>query len=225
MVTEQLSVALNTIKTHFVKLIVLKLTNKQFPCLSIDIEMVSLFLNKAIASIEYWIYEKQILFKNFTKAPHNSNNYRRLVHDLPVSIIPVREWEEYQQPTIKEYNVRKSNISKKISSQYQSYFKQISIQMPSLKSLRVLCDKMKNLAPTMTVCCLSSGDLSFIVETDSAIVVSRYFNLILDHCIDNNTDKEGQPVEICCHIDTKQLSMCFGSIQVNCTFIFIVALS
>lgn len=169
----------------------------------------------------FWIYQGEcytfIYVKiSLHKAPHNSNNYRRLVHDLPVSIIPVREWDEYQQPKIKEYNVRKSNTSKNFFF-WMSYSKQISIQMPSIKSLRVLCDKMKNLSPTITICCLSSGDLSFIVETDSAIVVSRYFNLILDHCAGRNEDKS-QPLEICCRVDTKQLSMCFGSIQVNWEF-------
>ncbi|XP_055308716.1 checkpoint protein HUS1 [Sitodiplosis mosellana] len=168
---EQLATALNTVKTHFVKVIVLKLTNKQFPCISVDIEM----------------------------APQNSNNYRRLVHDLPVSIIPVREWNEYHQPVLKNFD--------------------ISIQMPSLKSLRTLCDKMKNLAATITICCISSGDLSFIVETDSAIVVSRYFNLILDQMNEDNSNmvEDGQSREICCNIDTKQLSMCFGSIQLPST--------
>lgn len=89
--------------------------------------------------------------------------------------------------------------------------------MPSLKSLRTLCDKMKNLATTITICCASSGDLSFIVETDSAIVVSRYFNLMLDQMTENNCNvmKDGQLPEICCTIDTKQLSLCFGSIQVK----------
>lgn len=89
--------------------------------------------------------------------------------------------------------------------------------MPSLKSLRTLCEKMKNLAATMTICCISSGDLSFIVETESAIVVSRYFNLIVDQIGEDtrNIEKNGQPIEISCHIDTKQLSLCFGSIQVR----------
>lgn len=74
---------------------------------------------------------------------------------------------------------------------------------------------MKNLAATMNICCITSGDLSFIVETDSAIVVSRYFNLNLDLEVhSNNAGKCDMPLEICCHIDTKQLSMCFGSIQV-----------
>lgn len=76
---------------------------------------------------------------------------------------------------------------------------------------------MKNLSATMNICCITSGDLSFIVETDSAIVVSRYFNLILDekiNCGKNDAEKCDKPLEICCHIDTKQLSTCFGSIQV-----------
>lgn len=88
--------------------------------------------------------------------------------------------------------------------------------MPSLKSLRVLCDKMKNLSSTITICSISTGDLSFIVETDSIIVVSRYFNLKIDqasHCA--NTAQDNQNLEIKCRIDTKNLSTCFGSLQVT----------
>lgn len=88
--------------------------------------------------------------------------------------------------------------------------------MPSLKSLRVLCDKMKNLSSTITVCSVSTGDLSFIVETESIVVVSRYFNLKIDqasNCVD--TERDSQNVDIKCHIDTKNLSTCFGSLQVT----------
>ena len=90
--------------------------------------------------------------------------------------------------------------------------------MPSLKSLRALCDKMKNLSSTITVCSVSTGDLSFIVETDSAIVVSRYFNLKIDH-VSNNLSVEHENQNIGCRIDTKTLSMCFGSLQVNLWYI------
>lgn len=88
--------------------------------------------------------------------------------------------------------------------------------MPSLKSLRVLCDKMKNLSPTITICSISTGDLSFIVETDSIIVVSRYFNLKIDEISNCEDMRHGdQNLEIGCRIDTKNLSMCFGSLQVT----------
>lgn len=89
--------------------------------------------------------------------------------------------------------------------------------MPSLKSLRTLCDKMKNLSQTLTIVCSSKGDISFIVETDSAMVVSRYFNLILDHNdsqinVKNHTN--GEHDEIMSQIDTKTLAMIFTGIQV-----------
>lgn len=91
--------------------------------------------------------------------------------------------------------------------------------MPSLKSLRVLCDKMKNLSSTITICSISTGDLSFIVETDSIMVVSRYFNLKIDQVSNcENTASDNQNFEMKCQIDTKNLSTCFGSLQVNSSF-------
>lgn len=39
------------------------------------------------------------------QAPPNSNIFRRLVHDVPVTIIPVREWAEYQFPALQNYDV------------------------------------------------------------------------------------------------------------------------
>lgn len=75
---------------------------------------------------------------------------------------------------------------------------------------------MKNLAPTLTICCSTSGDLSFIVETDSAMVASRYYNLILEKHVADGDNENGEPEEIACRVDTKQLAMCFAGMQV-CT--------
>lgn len=76
---------------------------------------------------------------------------------------------------------------------------------------------MKNLSPTLTVVCSSSGDLSFIVETDSSMVVSRYFNLIVEDIATNSKRQpnNSEPDEYSCQIDTKQLASVFASIQVN----------
>lgn len=94
---------------------------------------------------------------------------------------------------------------------------QMSIQLPTLRSLRSLLDKMKNLAPSLTICSASNGDLSFIVETDSAMVVSRYYNLMLEHTNGDasTTVKDGQLEEITCLVDSKQIAMCCASIQVT----------
>lgn len=77
---EQIATALNTFK-NFVKVIKIKLTKKQFPCLSIDIEM----------------------------APPNSNNFRRLNHDVPVTVISTREWNEYKVPQLQPFEVSNCN--------------------------------------------------------------------------------------------------------------------
>lgn len=94
----------------------------------------------------------------------------------------------------------------------------MSVQLPTLRSLRTLMDKMKNLAAMLTICTTSNGDLSFIVETDSAMVVSRYYNLILETTTgddDSVRPNNGELQEITCLVDSKQLAMCFASIQVS----------
>lgn len=73
---------------------------------------------------------------------------------------------------------------------------------------------MKNLAPTLTICCGVNGELSFIVETDSAMVASRYYNLALEKHVAEGDNANGEPEEIACRVDTKQLALCFASMQV-----------
>lgn len=58
------------------KSVKIKLTNKRQPCLSLEIELPSL-------SIES----------------------RQCLHDVPVRVIPRREWPEYQAPNIPEFDV------------------------------------------------------------------------------------------------------------------------
>lgn len=74
--TEQFAIALNMLE-NFVKVLKLKLTNNQFPCLSIDTEVITA----------------------------GSNTTRRLAHDVPVIVIPVKEWMDYMVPKQKEYEV------------------------------------------------------------------------------------------------------------------------
>lgn len=84
--------------------------------------------------------------------------------------------------------------------------------MPTLKSLKNLCDKMKNLSPTTIVLFTLNGDLTFVVETDSAMVSSRYFNLLVNKSANPKAQIDAD--EICCRVDSKQLSLCFTSVQV-----------
>lgn len=58
------------------KSVKMKLTNKRQPCLSLEIELPSL-------SIES----------------------RQCLHDVPVRVVPRREWQEHQAPNIPEFDV------------------------------------------------------------------------------------------------------------------------
>lgn len=97
--SDQFANALNMLK-YFVRSIKLKLTNKQFPCITIDTEAV-------------------------TTA---SNTSRRLVHDVPVSVIPVKEWMDYMLPQLPEYDVNKfQSILRKIINK-KNYFLAFRLQ-------------------------------------------------------------------------------------------------
>lgn len=138
------------------------------------------------------------------------------LHDVPLTLIPVNEWSEFDLPTLKDFDVRKSlgKHSILLNCTYQIYF-QISIQLPSIKSLRSLCEKMKNIAPTVTACVSSHGDLSFVLETESAMISSRYTNLLLETNSKIQRNNYVDHVEISIIIGSKQLAMCVTSIQVS----------
>lgn len=81
--------------------------------------------------------------------------------------------------------------------------------MPTLKSLKSLCDKMRTMAPNLSISCDLKGELSFIVETESSMVASRYFNLKAEKPKGCQNDKD----EISVRVDSKQLALCFSSSQ------------
>lgn len=147
----------------------LKLTNKQFPCLTIDME---------IASTE-------------------TTDTRIITHDVPVKIIPIRDWPEFELPIMRKF--------------------QYTLKMPSSRSLRQLVDKMKNIAPTLTIYSHAKGEFSIVIETVSATIASHYTNLDTQKIQQNNgddpVDKNSDSDEISCCIDTKQFANCMSSIQ------------
>lgn len=77
---------------------------------------------------------------------------------------------------------------------------------------------MKNLSPSLTICCDLNGDLIFVAETDSAMVASRYFNLNVTKLENSDAPIDGN--EVSCRVDSKQLALCFSSNQVNILFYF-----
>jgi HUS1 checkpoint protein len=74
--TGMLAKSVTSLKTA-ARSVKIKLTNKQQPCLTFDIELSSI-----------------------------SAESRLCVHDVPVTIIPQKKWSEYNEPNIEQYDVR-----------------------------------------------------------------------------------------------------------------------
>uniref|UniRef100_A0A182QUA5 Checkpoint protein n=1 Tax=Anopheles farauti TaxID=69004 RepID=A0A182QUA5_9DIPT len=120
----------------------------------------------------------------------------KIQHSIPVTVVPRSEWNQYDIPLEVEYD--------------------LSIAMPSAKSLRTLLDKKKNIAPTVTLYVTLNDELSLIVETEVVTVASHYRNL---KCCPSRTagqtrdDQLTNLSEVCCRVDTKKLASLFETIN------------
>lgn len=152
----------------------IKLTNKQFPCLTVDIQLPSA----------------------------NNVQNRQIVHDVPVDMIPRRDWGAYKMPHVPE--------------------SQIVLTMPSLRFLRNLIDKIKNLSPSITFYANTNGELSIVAETDQATVASHYRNLEVKKVhYDENSENCGnranteKGMEVACLVDCKKTAVFLSALQIN----------
>ncbi|XP_075747929.1 checkpoint protein HUS1-like [Rhipicephalus microplus] len=105
-----------------------KLTKRQTPCLSFEIEMPSLV-----------------------------STSRTVVHDVPVSVIPRRLWNNFAQPDVEEGD--------------------IVTHMPSLKVMKNVVDKMKNLSSYATLTISRDHAMTLSVQTDMVTVTTHFRGL------------------------------------------------
>ncbi|KFB47226.1 AGAP011361-PA-like protein [Anopheles sinensis] len=120
----------------------------------------------------------------------------KIQHSLPVTIVPRSEWDQYELPLAMDYD--------------------LSIIMPSTKSLRALLDKKKNLAPTLVLYATMNDELSLVVETEVVTVASHYRNLKCVPAVRTSEDQAGQLTnlsEASCRVDTKKLAALFETIN------------
>ncbi|XP_076623331.1 hus1-like checkpoint clamp component [Colletes latitarsis] len=130
------------------KSVKIKLTNKRQPCLTLEIELPSL-------SIES----------------------QQCLHDVPVKVIPRRDWPEYQAPNIPEFD--------------------ISVDMPQLKYVRSIVERMKNMSPRLTLSADKCGMFVLEIDTDSATVSTHFQDLQVWSCSQNeDVDKVSATVDI-----------------------------
>lgn len=135
------------------KSVKIKLTNKRQPCLTIEIELPSLSMES-----------------------------RQCLHDVPVRVIPRREWTEHQAPNIPEFH--------------------ISVDMPQLKHVKHIVERMKNMSPQLTLSADKTGVFVLKIDTDSATVSTHFQKLQVWSC-----SQQSQEDKISATIDIKKFLM------------------
>eukprot|EP00088_Acartia_fossae_P036085 TRINITY_DN37275_c0_g1_i1.p1 TRINITY_DN37275_c0_g1~~TRINITY_DN37275_c0_g1_i1.p1 ORF type:complete len:288 (-),score=25.57 TRINITY_DN37275_c0_g1_i1:168-1031(-) len=116
-------------------------------------------------------------------------------HDVPVQVLPRKEWVEYASPDHPEVD--------------------ISITMPAdIKMLKRILEKYKMLDSTLTVSCTRDGDLTLKAEADEAKMSTRFPDLRVPRWIDSLPWKLSQDRRLdsaSVRVDIKRLIHLFNS--------------
>ncbi|XP_076455723.1 checkpoint protein HUS1-like isoform X2 [Babylonia areolata] len=157
----------------------LKLTHKHTPCLTVEVELPSI-----------------------------GSCHRLAVHDIPITIVKRRNWVDYAEPEMPNFDV--------------------SIAMPTLKILKNVVDKMKNINNFVSLSANQSGEMKLSVETDMVTINTHFkdlFNPAWRH--DGGDGEDGQasrsrsssqldPEEFAeARIDIRRFAQFLSSQQVN----------
>ncbi|XP_018370045.1 PREDICTED: checkpoint protein HUS1 [Trachymyrmex cornetzi] len=147
--------SLNSLRA-MAKSVKIKLTNRRQPCLTFEIDLTSLSVDS-----------------------------RQCVHDVPVKLIPRRDWPEHKMPDIPEFD--------------------ISLEMPQLKYLRHIADRMKNISSQLTMIANKRGTLIIKIDVDFATVSTHFKGLQV-----YEDEEEQETDDISATINIKKLSMFLG---------------
>lgn len=133
---------------------------------------------------------------------HNESDVMnpKVQHQIPVTVVPRSEWSNFDLPLDMVYD--------------------LTVMLPSVKSLKGLMDKKKNMSPSVTIYATLAGELSLVVETDIVTVASHFKGLQCARGKPPDTDgqttvdpEEEQTLEASCKVDAKKLSTLLESVD------------
>ncbi|XP_068152693.1 checkpoint protein HUS1 [Drosophila tropicalis] len=139
----------------------MKLQRIQFPCISVIASVVSA----------------------------TSCEPREVVHDVPATIVPFKEWPPYLVPRVPS--------------------SQLVLNIPSLRLMRSLIEKLKNISPSLVFHASSAGELNLVAESEMATITTRFKRLLQSILV---ADQNG-PKDASCSVDTRKASAFFGALQ------------
>ncbi|KAM4029389.1 checkpoint protein HUS1 isoform 1-T1 [Anomaloglossus baeobatrachus] len=153
------------------KAVKIKLTNKHCPCITVAVELPSL-----------------------------SSTSRIVTHDIPVSVIPRRLWNDFKEPTVPDFDV--------------------SIYLPAIKMMKNVVERMKNLSNFIVIEANRNGEINLKIETDLVSVSTHFKDLgnppwVSDESSQNSTQERDQDTMSEARVDIKKLLQFLAGQQVN----------
>jgi len=153
-----------------VKSFKIKLTNKESPCLTIEMELIA----------------GELLS-------------RECVHDIPVEVISRKHWGDYAEPKFNDFHV--------------------SIQMPNLKSIKNIVEKMKNMSHSLTVKANKNGKLTLQIKTNTVSLSAHFpdlgINSFAGHIPSGYDSEHESASDVSSTIDIKKFIMFLSGMQLN----------
>uniref|UniRef100_A0A8D8D9S7 Checkpoint protein n=1 Tax=Culex pipiens TaxID=7175 RepID=A0A8D8D9S7_CULPI len=163
------------------------------------VRALSYVRNNAVDYLKFKLVkqDRACLAVEFSGTSHNDSDIMcpKLQHDIPVTIAPRSEWRNFELPFDTVYD--------------------LTMLLPTVKSLRGLLDKKKNISPSVTIYATLAGELSLVVETDIVTVASHYRGLQCSRARPpDEEDSEAEPLtEAACKVDAKKLATLFESVN------------
>ncbi|XP_056376220.1 checkpoint protein HUS1 isoform X3 [Hyla sarda] len=148
------------------KAVKIKLTNKHCPCLTVAVELPSL-----------------------------SSTSRIVTHDIPVTVIPRRLWNDFKEPTVPHFDV--------------------SIYLPALKTMKSVVERMKNVSNFIVIEANRNGEMNLKIETDLASVSTHFKDLGNPPWVSDEPSQSDPDIMSEARVDIRKLLQFLAGQQVN----------
>ncbi|CAL4069208.1 unnamed protein product, partial [Meganyctiphanes norvegica] len=157
----------------------------------------SLKSSQAARSLKIKLTKKQSPYLTFeVELPSLSAHARLVVHDVPVSLIPRRLWNIYQEPEMPPFEA--------------------SVYFPPLRQLRHVVERMKALAPQISLSANRRGAFTVSVTTDEVEVSTHFKHLSMPVWVNSSNQPEGEPEDMhTAIVDIKKLALFLQGDNIN----------
>ncbi|KAM3929487.1 checkpoint protein HUS1 isoform 2-T2 [Leptodactylus fuscus] len=131
--------------------------------------------------------------------PSLSSTSRIVTHDIPVSVIPRRLWNDFKEPIVPDFDV--------------------SVYLPAIKTMKSVVERMKNLSNFIVIEANRNGEINLKIETDLVFVSTHFKDLGNPPWVSESSQSDSQERDTDimseARVDIKKLLQFLAGQQVN----------